>query len=264
MDRLPPDFPNFPALAPGEVWLVGAGPGDPRLLTLMAVHALRSAETIVHDALIDRRVLSLASNDAILHAAGKRGGKPSPHQADINERVIGLAREGKRVVRLKGGDPFVFGRGGEEARSLARAGIPFRVVPGLTSGLSAAAMVGIPATTRETNHAVVLATGHRAVDAGSIRDWEAIARTGQPVILYMAMAHLAEITRAFLNAGMDPDTPVTIIASATLPEERVLETRIATASTDAKANGIGPPAIVVVGSIAALGPELRANFIGAS
>jgi uroporphyrin-III C-methyltransferase len=261
MQRLPADFPEFPVLAPGEVWLVGAGPGDPRLLTLMALHALRSAEAIVHDALIDARILNLASDGATLYSAGKRGGKPSPHQSDINERVVALARGGKRVVRLKGGDPFVFGRGGEEAQALARAGIQFRIVPGLTSGLSAAALAGIPATTRETNHAVILATGHRAIDEGSMRDWEAIARTGQPVILYMAMSHLGEISEAFLRAGMKPDTPVTIIASATFPEERILHTRIATASSDAKESGIVPPAIVVVGSIAALGPELRKSLV---
>jgi uroporphyrin-III C-methyltransferase len=258
MHALPSDFPEFPALAPGEVWLVGAGPGDPRLLTLMALHALRCAEAIVHDALIDARILNLAGSGAALYPAGKRGGKPSSHQADINERVVALARAGKRVVRLKGGDPFVFARGGEEARALARAGIAFRIVPGLTSGLSAAAHAGIPATTRETNHAVILATGHRAIDEGAMRDWEAIARTGQPVILYMAMSRLAEIAEAFLRAGMDPDTPVAIIASATFPEQRILHTRIATASVDAKDSRLEPPAIVVVGSIAALGPELRA------
>lgn len=261
MDRLPSTFPQFPEFAPGEVWLVGAGPGDPRLLTLMAIHALRSADAIVHDALVDRRVLDLAREGAVIHSAGKRAGQPSPHQSDINELIIALARERKKVLRLKGGDPFVFGRGGEEALSLARAGIPFRVVPGLTSGLSAAALAGIPATTRETNHAVVIATGHRAVDDRATREWEAIARTGQPVILYMALSNLAEIAAAFMRAGMVADTPATIIASATSPNERVLETRIATAAGDAKAHGIEPPAIVVVGSIAALRPKLLAAMV---
>jgi len=160
---------------------------------------------------------------------------------------------------LKGGDPFVFGRGGDEARSLARAGIPFRIVPGLTSGLSAAALAGIPATTRETNFAVTLATGHRAVDENSIREWEAMARMGQPIILYMAMSNLAEITAAFMRGGLSPDTPVAIIASATSQNERVLETRLATATADAKSEGIKPPAVVVVGKIAALRAELLAD-----
>jgi uroporphyrin-III C-methyltransferase len=262
MPTLPTAFPAFPEFKPGEVWLVGAGPGDPRLLTLMAVHALRSADIVVHDALIDMRVLELVAPGASILSAGKRGGTPSPHQADINEQVIALAQQGRKVVRLKGGDPFVFGRGGEEALALARAGVPFRVVPGLTAGLSAAALAGIPATSRATNHAVILATGHRAVDDRAAREWEALARTGQPIVLYMSMSNLGEIAAAFLRAGMSPDTPATVIASATYPGERILETRIDTAAADAKAHGIGAPAIVVIGSIAGLRVELVASLIG--
>jgi uroporphyrin-III C-methyltransferase len=247
---------SFPEFRPGEVWLVGAGPGDPRLLTLMAAHALRSGDTVVHDELIDKRVLGFAAADALIVSAGKRGGKPSPHQSDINERLIALAREGRKVVRLKGGDPFVFGRGGEEARSLAKAGIPFRVVPGVTSGLAAAALAGIPATTRESNHAVILATGHRALDEAATKDWQAMARTGQPIVLYMAMSNLERITQVFIDAGMPATTPVAIIASATYTAERLLETELGSAADDAKREGIGAPAIVVVGSIAGLRREL--------
>jgi uroporphyrin-III C-methyltransferase len=247
---------SFPEFRPGEVWLVGAGPGDPRLLTLMAVHALRSGDAVVHDELIDKRVLGFAAPGALIQSAGKRGGKPSPHQSDINERLIALAREGRKVVRLKGGDPFVFGRGGEEAQSLARAGIPFRVVPGLTSGLAAAALAGIPATTRETNHAVILATGHRALDDIAMRDWEAMARTGQPIILYMAMSNLERITQVFLGAGMPAQTPVAIIAAATYDSERLLETDLARVVEDARREGIGAPAIVVIGAIAELRRDL--------
>jgi uroporphyrin-III C-methyltransferase len=239
----------FPEFRPGEVWLVGAGPGDPRLLTLMALHALRSGDVVVHDELIDKSVLSLTAPGTVIQGAGKRGGKPSPHQSDINERLIALAREGRKVVRLKGGDPFVFGRGGEEAQALAQAGIRFRIVPGITSGLAAAALAGIPATTRETNHAVILATGHRALDETSVRDWEAMARTGQPIILYMAMSNLAQIADVFLGAGLAADTPVAIIASVTYAEERLLETELGRAAQDARDNGIGAPAIVAVGSV---------------
>ncbi len=259
-----PTHPEFPPFEPGEVWLVGAGPGDPRLLTLMAVHALRTCDVVVHDELIDPRVLHYLRPGAAIESAGKRGGQPSPHQSDINERLIALVHANKRVLRLKGGDPFVFGRGGEEALSLARAGIRFRVVPGLTSGLAGAALAGIPATTRETNHAVILATGHRAIDEHSAREWEAMARTGQPVILYMAMAHLGEIAAAFMRGGMAPDTPVAIIGSATFPAERVLETELHRAAADAKANNVGAPAIVVVGRIAALRSELLANLASAT
>ncbi len=261
MDRLPSSFPAFPEFSPGEVWLVGAGPGDPRFLTLMAVHALRTADAVVHDELVDRRVLELASDSAEFHSAGKRGGKPSAHQRDINDLISQLAKDGQKVVRLKGGDPFVFGRGGEEALSLARAGIAFRIVPGLTSGLSAAALAGIPATTRETNHAIILATGHRAVDATSSREWEAMARTGQPIILYMAISNLADIAAAFLRGGMAPDTPVTIIASATYASERIVETQLVDAGRAAKREGIVPPAVVVVGPIALLREELLATLV---
>jgi len=246
----------FPEFHPGEVWLVGAGPGDPRLLTLMAVHALRSGDAVVHDELIDRRVLDFATPGALIQSAGKRGGKPSPHQSDINERLIALAREGRKVVRLKGGDPFVFGRGGEEAQALAHAGIPFRIVPGLTSGLAAAALAGVPATTRETNHAVILATGHRALDDVATRDWEAMARTGQPIILYMAMSNLERISQVFIDAGMPATTPTIVIASATFAGQRLLETQLGRAASDVRNHGIGAPAIVVVGSIATLRQHL--------
>ncbi|MFA5949593.1 MAG: uroporphyrinogen-III C-methyltransferase [Hyphomicrobium sp.] len=239
-------------MKPGEVWLVGAGPGDPRLLTVMAIHALRSTDTIVHDALVDARILRLAREGVEIHFAGKRGGKPSPHQRDINELIIAEAKKGRRVLRLKGGDPFVFGRGGEEARALVREAIPFRVVPGLTSGLCGPAMAGIPATMRETNHAVILATGHRAVDDRAAREWEQLAATGQPIILYMALSHIEEITAAFLRGGLSPATPVAIISHATSREERVVETTLAEAASDARAQAIEPPAIIVVGANAAL------------
>jgi uroporphyrin-III C-methyltransferase len=261
MTLLPDGLLSFPDFPPGEVWLTGAGPGDPRLLTLLALHALRSAEDIVHDALVDARILALAGPAARLHFAGKRGGKPSPHQRDINETIIALARAGRRVLRLKGGDPFVFGRGGEEALALTRAGIRFRVIPGVTAGLAGAALAGVPATTRDTNHAVILASGHRAVDETAAADWERIARTGQPIVLYMAMAHLAAITAAFQRGGLPADTPVAIVSAATTPEERVLDTRLGSAAADAAAAGIGPPAIIVVGATAALRSELLAGLV---
>jgi uroporphyrin-III C-methyltransferase len=251
--NFPPDiFPPFPDMRPGEVWLVGAGPGDPRLLTVMAIHALRSADTIIHDALVDPRILKLARDGAEIHFAGKRGGRPSPQQRDINELIIAEAKKQRRVLRLKGGDPFVFGRGGEEASALVREGIPFRVVPGLTSGLAAPALVGIPATTRETNHAVILAAGHRADDDRAGRAWEALAATGQPIILYMALAQLNEITAAFLRGGLSPDTPAAVISHATSENEIVLETRLADLAADAKKHAIEAPAVIVIGVNASL------------
>src|SRR6188508_79039 len=168
----------FPVLKPGHVWLAGAGPGDPGLLTLDALAGLSQADVVVHDALVDGRVLALAGTRARLEFAGKRGGRPSIHQDDISNRLVELARAGHRVLRLKGGDPCVFGRGGEEALALAAAGIPYRVIPGVTAGLAGLTAAGIPATFRDTNHALILATGHLAEDADHDANWAALARTG--------------------------------------------------------------------------------------
>jgi uroporphyrin-III C-methyltransferase len=255
-------FPPMPDFPPGEVWLAGAGPGDPRLLTLLALHAVAAADDIVHDALVDARVLALRRAGAELIAAGKRGGRPSPQQRDINEVLIERARAGRRVLRLKGGDPFVFGRGWDEVSALTTAGIRFRIIPGVTSGLAAAALAGIPATTRDTNHAVVLAAGHRAGDGQSTGDWAALARLGQPIILYMPMSQLAEITTALQNGGMAPDTPAALLQSASTDEERVVESTLARLVEDARANGIGSPAIVVIGAIASLRRQLLSGLVG--
>ena len=163
-ERVNLSLPRFEA---GTVWLVGAGPGDPGLLTLHALNALSQADAVIYDALIDDEILGLAAPDALREFAGKRGGRPSSKQRDISERLIELARDGKRVLRLKGGDPFVFGRGAEEALALVAADVPFRVVPGITAGIGGLAYAAIPATTRDTNHAVILATGHKGLRAGT-------------------------------------------------------------------------------------------------
>jgi uroporphyrin-III C-methyltransferase len=262
MKPLAESLPEFPDFAPGEVWLAGAGPGDPGLLTLYALHALRTADDIVHDALVDPRILKLAGNEAKLIFAGKRGGRPSAQQADINELLIERARMKRRVLRLKGGDPFVFGRGGEEALALTRAGLRFRIIPGITSGLAAAALAGIPATMRETNHAVILMAGSRAADGTSAAEWEKLAATGQPIIVYMPMANLPEIMSAFRRGGMADDTPAVIITSAATVEQRIVETRLGTAAGDAAAQGIGAPAIVIVGTNVAVRQQLVANMVG--
>ena len=253
------DFPDFP---PGEVWLTGAGPGDPLLLTVLALHALSTADDVVHDALVDPRVLKLARPGAEMISAGKRGGRPSPHQRDINEILIERARMGRRVLRLKGGDPFVFGRGWEEAHALTLAGIRFRIIPGITSGLAAAALAGIPATSRDTNHAVILAAGHRAEDGGSDHDWEALARLGQPIILYMPMTQLDGIVAALRRGGMAADLPAAIIQGASTDEQRVVESSLAALVADAERHGIRSPAIVVIGSIAGLRQGLLPAMVG--
>lgn len=235
-----------PRLAPGEVWLVGAGPGDPSLLTLQAVRALAQAEVVVHDALVDPRVLDLAPATADRVFAGKRGGRPSPSQRDITEKLIALAKAGRRVIRLKGGDPFVFGRGGEEALALAAAGVPFRVFAGVTAGLTALLSAHIPATLRGINHAVVLATGHPAPDRPE-PDWTAMARLGQPIVLYMAVRRLPRIVDALIAGGLAPDTPAAVIAAATTAEEQVLISTLASIAGDAAAAALTTPAIVAIG-----------------
>src|SRR5436853_300543 len=173
---------RMPELLPGHVWLAGAGPGDPGLLTLDALAGLIQADVVVHDALVDARVLALAGPETRLELAGKRGGRPSAAQDDISKRLIELAGAGLRVLRLKGGDPCVFGRGGEEALALASAGVPFRLIPGVTAGLAGLAAASIPATLRGVNHAVIFATGHGASEHDG-PDWAALAQTGQPIVL---------------------------------------------------------------------------------
>jgi uroporphyrin-III C-methyltransferase len=247
---------SLPPFERGHVWLAGAGPGDPSLLTLGALTGINEADVIVHDALVDPRVLALAPPATRLEFAGKRGGRPSAVQADISARLIELARAGKRVLRLKGGDPFVFGRGGEEMRALARAGVPFRIIPGVTAGLAALAAADIPATLRGVNHAVVFATGHGAQDEGAT-DWAALARTGQPIVLYMAIKNLAHIAAELMRGGLPASTPAVVISAATLPSERTLESTLAHVAAEVEAQAIEPPAIVAIGSIVAFRSELR-------
>ena len=244
---------GIPIFPPGHVWLAGAGPGDPGLLTLDAFAGLTQADVVVHDALVDQRVLALAGPQARLEFAGKRGGKPSPLQADISERLIALARARQRVLRLKGGDPFVFGRGGEEAMTLARAGIPFRIIPGVTAGLAALAAAGIPATLRGINRAVIFAAGHGAEEDF---DWAPLARTGQPIVLYMVMHNLERIVAAMLEAGLATGTPAAVIISASTPKQRVLVSTLENLADDARAQKLEPPAIVVIGEIVKLRDEL--------
>ena len=256
---------DFPEFAPGSVWLVGAGPGDPGLLSLLAVHALGQADVVVYDALVDRRILAFARADAMLDYAGKRGGKPSPQQPDISERLIRLARAGRRVLRLKGGDPFVFGRGGEEALALVAAGVPFRVVPGITAAIAGLAYAGIPATHRDTNSAIALVTGHASDgEVPDGLDWSALARGAPVLVLYMALKHLAPIAQRLMACGRAPSEPVAVVSKATTEDQRVLETTLARAAEDVAAARIEPPAIIVVGEVVRLRARLAAAMASLS
>ncbi len=253
---------TLPGIEPGWVWLTGAGPGTTGLLTLLALRGLQSADVVVYDALVDQDVLQLARPGAVLEYAGKRGGKPSARQPDISLRLVQLAREGKRVLRLKGGDPFVFGRGGEEALSLVDAGIPFRIVPGVSAGIGGLAYAGIPVTHRDCNHAVTFITGH---DAGGVMpeavDWASIARGSPAIVLYMALKHIGQISGRLMEEGRLPGEPVAVVSKATSSEQRVLETTLGACAADIAQSGIEPPAIVVVGEIVRLRAAL--DWLGA-
>ncbi len=243
----------MPAMEPGHVWLVGAGPGDPGLLTLHAVKALQQADIIVYDALVDDACLSLKNADAVLEYAGKRGGKPSPKQRDISLRLVELAKQGKKVLRLKGGDPFVFGRGAEEALTLVEHGVPFRIVPGVTAGIGGLAYAGIAATHRDINQSVTFLTGHDATGAMPDGvDWAGIARSSPVIVMYMAMKHIGLIAKRLIEAGRSPDEPVAFVCNASLPDQTVLETTLIQAAKDVEAAGLTPPAIVVVGEVVRL------------
>lgn len=251
---------------PGTVYLVGAGPGDPGLLTLRARELLRECDVIVHDALVNQRIFSseFLSRDrpAEMHDVGKRGGIGgggilSARQPDIEALLIRLAREGKRVVRLKGGDPFVFGRGSEEALSLSAASVPFEIVPGVTAGVAASAYAGIPVTHRGIATSVTFVTGHEDPDKQEAEtDWQALARVGGTLVLYMGVRRLPEIVAALLSGGMDPSTPLAMIEWGTYPRQRVVGATLETAVEHARAAGVVAPSVTIVGDVVRLREEI--------
>ena len=249
----------LPRLEPGWVWLAGAGPGDPGLASLHTLHALSEADVILRDALVNDALLKLARPDAEIVDAGKRGGKPSAAQSCISQRLIAYAKKGKRVLRLKGGDPFVFGRGGEEALALVRAGIPFRVVPGVTAGIGGLAYAGIPATHRDTNQAVTFVTGSGADGRAPDLDWEAIAKGSPTIVLYMARRHAAGIAAQLIAAGRDANEPAAIISNASLKEQTTIVTRLAALGEAAAV--ADTPAILVIGENVRLAQGL--DWLGA-
>lgn len=245
----------LPDLDPGAVWLAGAGPGDPGLLTLLALQGLRQADTVVYDALVSREILALAAPGAALEYAGKRGGGERRPQESISHRLVELARQGRRVLRLKGGDPCVFGRGGEEAAALADAGVPFRLVPGVTAGVGGLAYAGIPATHRDFNHSVTLVTGHDSTgETHDALDWAALSRTSHVLVIYMALRHLASIADALMAAGRAHSEPVAVVCEASTPRQRTLVSTLGRVA--AEAGDLEPPAVVVVGGVVGLREKL--------
>lgn len=238
---------EWPVLRPGWVWLCGAGPGDPGLLTLHALNALRQADVVVYDALVEARILDWAPQAQHIYA-GKRGGKPSAKQRDITLHLVDLARAGHRVLRLKGGDPFVFGRGGEEAQTLVQHGIPIRVIPGISAGIGGLAYAGIPVTHRDVNQSVTFVTGHdQSGQSPSSLNWKAISEGSQVIVIYMGIKHIGQIARDLLAAGRSPQEPVAVVTEATTDQQQVLETTLGTVVADLAASGMEPPAIICIG-----------------
>src|SRR6195952_1004472 len=216
---------NLPSLEKGWVWLGGAGPGDPGLITALGLQALAQADVILYDALVDEQLLTLSDADKIY--AGKRAGIRSCKQDEISDLLVQLAKEGKRVLRLKGGDPFVFGRGGEEAQALARAGVNFRIVPGITAGIGGLAYAGIPVTHRDTNHAVTFITGHGVDGKLTKLDWAAVSHGAPTLVLYMARKFAGEISAALIAAGRPADQPAAVVINAARNDQRVIVTTLA-------------------------------------
>jgi len=233
-------------LTEGEVALVGAGPGDVDLLTMAAYSLISDCDVIVYDALVSEEILALADDNAQRICAGKRGGRPSSKQGDICATLVSLAQQGKRVVRLKGGDPFVFGRGGEEMRALAAQNIAFRVIPGITSGIAAPALAGIPVTDRTVNASLAFLTGHEA-NEDSRMDWKALVKAFPVLVFYMGAKNLPQIATRLIQAGLNDSTSIAIIHAAGTSEETCDTGTLAQAKSQqliAKS-----PAIVVVGEV---------------
>ena len=239
---------DWPRLQKGWVWLCGAGPGDPGLLTLHALNGLKQADVIVYDALVQSEILDWANPKAKLIFAGKRGGKPSPKQRDISFQLIELARNGNKVLRLKGGDPFVFGRGGEEAQTLIQNEIPIRIIPGISAGIGGLAYAGIPVTHRDINQSVTFVTGHdQNGETPQTLNWTAISQGSQVLVIYMGMKHAKKIASELIKAGRSPQEPVAVVTNATTMTQNVLETTLLNLNDDIVSSKVKPPAIICVG-----------------
>ena len=254
IDALPPahEQPSY-----GKVFLVGAGPGDPELITLKGLRSLRKADVLVYDRLICPDLLDEAPSKARRVFAGKASGHHSMKQEEINALLITYARRGCIVVRLKGGDPFVFGRGGEEALALAQAGIPFEVVPGVSSAIAVPAYAGIPVTQRGLVSSVTIVTGHEQQSCGSSGvNWEALATLGGTLVILMGVEVLSHITQRLLSGGLHPDTPAAVIQQGTVPQQRVVTDTLVGIAEHAWAARITSPAVVVIGAVVALSDPL--------
>ena len=246
---------NARAMRAGTVYLVGAGPGDPELLTLRAARLLAEAEVIVHDHLVSAPILALGRSEAQRIYAGKQRGKHTLNQTELNQLLVRLAREGKRVVRLKGGDPFIFGRGGEEVESLAAAGIAFEVVPGITAACGIAAYAGIPLTHRDYANSCLFVAGH--LKDGSVDlDWDSLARPGRTLVVYMGLLGLPTLCRELAAHGLSATTPAAIVQHGTTPSQRTVVGTLATLPQLALAAQLAPPTLKIIGEVVRLQAHL--------
>ena len=243
-------------LPPGTVALVGAGPGDPGLLTLHALRALQAAEVLLYDRLVGPEVLALAAPAALRVEVGKAAGQHSVAQEQIHALMLQHARAGRRVVRLKGGDPFVFGRGGEELEFLRAHGIPFRVVPGITAAVACAAYAGIPLTHRDHAQSVRLLTAH-CRDSIDTLDWDALAQERQTLAVYMGVAGLEALRERLLAAGRAPSTPFALVENGSRPDQRVVAGTLDDLPATARIHGVASPALLILGEVAALATQLH-------
>ncbi|VVD60236.1 uroporphyrinogen-III C-methyltransferase [Pandoraea capi] len=233
-----------------RAWLIGAGPGDPELITVKAMRALGQADVVLVDDLVNPGILAMAAPHAQIVYVGKRGGHASTPQREIIALMLSHLRAGRSVARLKGGDPFVFGRGGEELQALQAAGVPVEILGGITAGIAAPTTLGIPVTHRGLAQGVIFVTGHSAGEDEP--DWRALAATGLTLVIYMGIRRLQDITDQLQQAGMSPDTPCAAIESATLPAQRHVIATLHTLSAEVRAAAIGSPSIIVIGDVVSL------------
>jgi uroporphyrin-III C-methyltransferase len=249
MNPVPPTAPGEVWPAPGKVWLVGAGPGDPDLLTLRAARLLMQAQVVVHDGLVDPRVLAMAPQSARLVSVAKRRSRHTMAQGAINDLLVAEARAGRTVIRLKGGDPFVFGRGGEELEACLAAGVPCEVVPGVSAALGAAAAAQVPLTHRAAASAVTFVAGQCRGLAE--QDWTGLAGPGRTLVIYMGLNNAAQIAAKLAADGLAGDTPVAVIENACRPDMRTLRTELAGLEALVRDSGVTGPALIVIGAVAA-------------